>query len=168
MKRQNILVAFSLLMATLCVPFSVSAQDEEGVTDSHLKQYAMMEEIKDIMVENMKTGLKDLVDQQEGISQARFFNELYRTGGDEAKLKEVEAEDFEKKFLKTAMEYQDKKKKDISKMYSMLATKFMGAKAYKSTKSAVSSDADVQDRYNKIKGKLSGVTMMADGDSSMR
>ncbi len=168
MKRQNLLFVFSLLVATLCVPFTTSAQDEEGVSDMNLKQYAMMEEIKDIMVENMKTGLKDLVDQQEGISQARFFNELYRTGGNEAKLQEVEAEDFEKKFLETAMEYQDGKKKDISKMYSMLATKFMGAKAYKATKSAVKSDADVQDRYNKIKARLSGANMMADGDSSMQ
>jgi hypothetical protein len=80
------------------------------------------------------------------------YLELAKAGGDAAKLDAAGAKDYEKKFMELVTNMQDERKKAISDVVSIMATKMLpdGGKVYKDIKSAVESDPEVKARYEAI------------------
>ena len=87
-------VFVGLLMASLFfAATNVNAQEE--ITDDQLKKYALMEQVIDLMKKDISVEVNKLIKAQEGMTGQRY-KELAKTKGDEAKLAEVGAKDYDK------------------------------------------------------------------------
>ena len=152
MKKLSLLMA-SMIMLLFSVS-QVNAQDEE-ISDENLYNYALMMEVVESMKKEISAKTNEMIKNQEGMTGQRYL-ELAKTGGDEAKLTEAEAKDFEKQFLELVTNMQDEHKSAISEVLNILANKMIngGAKNYKAIRDALGSDADVKARYEAIQQQI--------------
>jgi len=146
-------VLFTLMAATIYV------QAQEEITDEDLYRYALMQQVIEEMKSEISTEVNNMIKQQEGIDGNRYV-ELSKAGGDEAKLKEMGAKDFEIQFINLVEEEKEERIEAIKEVNKLLATKMLGdrGKKYKSIKSALSSDDAVKSRYKTIEA---GIAMEA-------
>ncbi len=157
MKKINVLLAFAFVMT-----LSVSAKAQDEITNEDLRKYALMNEVIDVMKAEISVLTNDLIKNQEGFDGKRY-KELAVAKGNEAKLDELGAQEFEKKFMMLLYEKQEERKSAIKQVNQILATKMLpnGGKKYKAIKQALGSDTDVKARYEKIKAALAAT----DGDA---
>ncbi len=144
------------LFFTVCVLFTgVRADDGSEITDEDLWKYALLNEVVDQMKKDISTAINDMIANQEGIDGKRYV-ELSKAKGDEGKLAELEATDFEKQFLQLVDDEKAKRIDAIKTVNQELATKMVGdkGKTYKAIKSALSSDEEVKARYDGILQKI--------------
>lgn len=157
MKKINVLLALICLMT-----ISIAGMAQDEITDEDLRRYALMNEVIDVMKAEISVLTNDLIKNQEGIDGKRYV-ELSAAKGQEAKLDELGAQEFEKKFMVLVYEKQEERKEAIKEVNQILATKMLrdGGKTYKAIKEALTTDEAVKSRYEKIKAALA----QDDGDA---
>lgn len=148
MKRFTKLSTVSFILGLL---FSVNAIAQDEVTDEELRRYALLQEVIDVMKKEISVEVNELIKAQEGIDGKRYL-ELAKAKGDESKLQELEAKEFELKFLEVVDNLKEERTESIKTVNQELATKMLGdgGKVYKKVKSAISSDDAVKARYEEI------------------
>ena len=157
MKKLNVLLAFAFFAF---LPISAIAQDE--ITNEDLRRYALLNEVIDAMKSEISVLTNKMIKNQEGFDGKRY-KELQSFKGDEAKLDELGANDFEKKFMMLVYKKQEERKTALKEVNSIMATKMIngGAKKFKAIKEALKSDEAVKERYAKIQMNFSA----AEGDA---
>ncbi len=147
--RKTVWMMFVLLFGLATGTY---AQD---VSDAQLYKYALLEQVIDEMKSEISTAVNELIKNQDGIDGKRYLA-LSKAKGDEAKLAELEANDFEKQFLELVEKEKAERIKSIKKVNQILATKMLGegGKVYKSLKAALKRDEDLKVRYDKIQSGL--------------
>ena len=157
MKKINVLLAlfFVVLLGNV-------AQAQDEISDEDLRRYALMMEVIDAMKSEISVLTNNMIKNQEGMTGQRYL-ELAKAKGNEAKLDEMGASDFEKKFMTLITGKQDERKEAIKQVNQILATKMLpdGGKAYKAIKDALKSDEALKARYEKIEASVK----MAGGDA---
>ena len=153
MKKVKLL--FAALMLTVLSGGMALAQDE--ISDSDLRKYAILSEAIDYMKKDISTELNKMIKAQEGMTGQRY-KELAATKGDEAKLAEIEAKDYEKQFIALIDEMMEERKEAIKTVNSELATKMLGDKGrvYKKIKAELGSDEELKARYEEILAEVQG------------
>ena len=138
------------------------AQDEE-ISNEDLRRYALMMEVVDAMKQEISDITNEMIRNQEGMSGKRYM-ELSAAKGDNAKLDEMGAKEFEKKFMELVTKEQDERKEAIGEVVQVLATKMLpgGGKTYKAIKSGLASDESLKARYEKIEAQMK---LKEDGDA---
>lgn len=126
----------ALMMLTILGVGSVNAQD---VTDEDIKKYAIIELAKNSIIDDISPMVNEMIEKQEGMTGQRFM-ELQQNKGEGA-------EDWEKQFLDVVNKQIDKKKAAATDVVKLLASNSMGAAAYKATKTAIDSNADVKAKF---------------------
>ena len=135
-------------MVTL-LSFSAMAQDE--ITDNELMRYAMMQEVVNYMKKDISVEINSMIKSQEGMTGKRY-QELSKTKGDEQKLADLEAKEWELKFLEQTDKFKADRIAAIKSVNSDLATKMVGnkGKTYKSIKEGLKEDESLKARYDVI------------------
>ncbi|GAB3336454.1 hypothetical protein GCM10027429_19810 [Marivirga atlantica] len=131
---------------------SAFAQDAE-ISDNTLYNYALLMQVVEQMKAEISTAVQARIDAQDGFDGKRY-SELASAGDNEAKLKELGANEFEIKFMGILVEEQEERKAAIKEVLNTLAQKMVGVANYKAVKSALSSDADVKARYQEIESRI--------------
>ena len=142
-----------MMVALFTVSTSVNAQE---ITDDQLKKYALLEQVIDFMKKDISVEVNKLIKAQEGMTGARYV-ELAKTKGDEAKLAELGAKDYEISFLKLVDDLKAERTESIKMVNQELATKMLGenGKVYKRIKAQLKEDADLKAKYEEIKSSVS-------------
>lgn len=139
-----------VLILTMLASHAVFAQDEE-ITDEQLRRYALLQEVIDVMKKEISVELNEMIKAQEGMTGQRY-KELAATKGDDAKMAEIKAQDFEKKFFQLTEDMKNERIEAIKTVNQELATKMLGerGKVYKRVSDALKTDADLKARYEAI------------------
>jgi len=142
-----------MMISLFMISINVSAQEE--ISDDQLKKYALLEQVIDLMKKDISTEVNKLIKAQEGMTGARYV-ELAKTKGDEAKLAELGAKDFEIAFIKLVDDLKTDRTDAIKTVNQELATKMIGdnGKIYKSIKAQIKGDEAFATRYESIKASL--------------
>ena len=139
-------------MLTL-LPFlgSITYAQDNGISEEDLRKYAILSEVIDLMKKDLSAEVNNMIKSQEGMTGKRY-KELSATKGDEAKLAEIEAKDFEIQFLKLVDDLKKERTSAIKLVNQELATKMIGdrGKTYKSIKAELSSNAELKAQYDQI------------------
>ena len=132
------------------------AQDEE-ISDTDLRKYAILTQTIDYMKKDISIELNKMIKAQEGMTGQRY-KELAATKGDEAKLAAIEAKDFEKQFLGLVTDMMNERKEVIKQVNSELATKMVGdkGKLYKKIKAELKANEELKARYDAILSQVAG------------
>lgn len=117
----------------------LSNANAQDVTDEDIRNYAIIELAKNSITDGISPMVNELIEKQEGMTGQRF-QELQQTKG-------AGAADWEKQFLALVNKQIDKKKKAATDVVKLLAANAMGAAAYKATKSAIASNADMKSKF---------------------
>ncbi|NMM49880.1 hypothetical protein [Marinigracilibium pacificum] len=154
----NIRTFLSVGLLTLFFGFGAIAQDEE-VTTEDLYQYALLNTTVDQMKAEISNVINEMIKNQEGIDGKRY-KELAGAYGDEAKLAEVGAKDFEIQFIELLEKEKSERIDAIKEVNQILATKMMGdrGKKYKAVKAALSSDEAIKAQYATILANIENAT----------
>jgi len=147
--KKNILLFTLSIFYLLTTSTNLKAQDE--ITDDQLRKYALMSEVITLMKKDISIELNKLIKAQEGMTGSRYM-ELAATKGDEAKLAEIGAKDYEKQFLGIIEDLKASRTEAIKSVNSDLATKMVGdkGKVYKRIKSELGTNTDLKARYDQI------------------
>lgn len=159
----NVLKNFKTIFSTLLIIglFSASpvfAQDDE-ISDEDLRKYAILNEVIDLMKKDISVMVNDLIKSQEGMTGKRF-KELQGAKGDQAKYDELEAKEYEIKFMEIIAEKQAERIEAIKTVNQELATKMLGdgGKKYKAIKTALASDEALKAKYDAISASIKGAS----------
>ncbi len=148
----NLISKISLLLMISALLFSgnISAQDAE-ISSSDLRRYALLNEVIDLMKKDLSTEVNSMIKSQDGMTGQRY-KELAATKGDQAKLTEIEAKEFEIQFLTLVTNLKTERTDAIKLVNQELATKMVGnrGKTYKSIKVTLSSDTALKAQYDEI------------------
>jgi len=134
---------------------AVMAQDSE-ITDKDLYNYALMMQVIEQMKAEVSPAIQALIEEQEGFTTNRY-EELKSAGDDEAKLKEMGANDFEVQFMGLIIKEKDKRIDAIKEALNLLAKSMVGVKNYKTIKSTLSVDPDLKAKYQEISARIAPV-----------
>ena len=150
MKMLIMLMVISMMAGTVAY-----AQDE--ITDKDLRKYAVLSQAVTFMKKDISVELNKMIKAQEGMTGQRY-KELAGTKGDEAKLAEVKAKDYEKQFLALTNKMKEDRITAIKQVNSDLATKMVGnkGKTYKKIKADLKTDEALKSRYDAILAEVSG------------
>ena len=150
MKMLIMLMVISMMAGTVAY-----AQDE--ITDKDLRKYAVLSQAVTFMKKDISVELNKMIKAQEGMTGQRY-KELAGTKGDEAKLAEVKAKDYEKQFLALTNKMKEDRITAIKQVNSDLATKMVGnkGKTYKKIKADLKTDEALKSRYDTILAEVSG------------
>ena len=131
------------------------AQDE--ITDTDLRKYAVLNQAITFMKKDISVELNKMIKAQEGMTGQRY-KELASTKGDDAKLAEIGAKDYEKQFIDLTNKMKDDRITAIKQVNSDLATKMVGnkGKLYKKIKADLKTDEALKTRYDAILAEVSG------------
>ena len=129
-----------------------NAQDVE-ITDADLKAYAIANAGVKSITSSISPMVNDLISKQEGMTGQRF-KELQATKGDAAKLAEVEAQEWEIKFLDTVNGEIDERKQAAKDLINLMAKYAVGSSKYKAIRSGIKEDPDMKARYDAIAAKF--------------
>jgi hypothetical protein len=153
MKNLKLLLG-ALLLAVMSGNIAM-AQDE--ISDDDLRKYALLSQSIEYMKKDISIELNKMIKAQEGMTGQRY-KELSKAKGDEAKLDEMGAKDFEKQFMELVNEMLEERKEAIKAVNSELATKMVGDKGrvYKSIQSALKEDEALKARYEAILVQVAG------------
>jgi len=150
MKMLIMLMVISMMAGTVAY-----AQDE--ITDTDLRKYAVLNQAVTFMKKDISVELNKMIKAQEGMTGKRY-KELAGTKGDDAKLAEVGAKDYEKQFLELTNKMKEDRITAIKQVNSDLATKMVGnkGKTYKKIKADLKTDEALKTRYDAILAEVSG------------
>lgn len=131
---------------------AVMAQDSE-ITDKDLYNFALLAQVIDQMKAEVSPAIQALIEEQEGFTTNRY-EELKGAGDNEAKLKEMGANDFEVKFMGLIIKEKEKRIDAIKEALNLLAKSMVGVQNYKNIKQTLSVDPDLKSRYQEITSRL--------------
>lgn len=134
------------------------AQDDPDITDKDLKNYAIMEMAVESITSQISPMVSQMIEEQNEKIQnpddritSERWSQLEGTGGDAGKLQAVNAKDWEIAFLKVVNKQIDKKKDAAGDILKTMASQAIGVSTYKAIKSGLTSDPQLQSRYDQIK-----------------
>jgi len=136
----------SMLAIGLMTAVGFSNVQAQEVTDQDVKNYAIIELAKNSIIDGISPMVNEMIEKQEGMTGQRY-QELQSAAGNQAKLTEIDAQEWEIKFYDLVEKQIDKKKEAATGVVKLLASNAMGAASYKATKAAVSSDASIKAKY---------------------
>jgi|GEM_PF-1865071 hypothetical protein len=131
---------------------AVMAQDSE-ITDKDLYNYALMMQVIEQMKAEVSPAIQAIIEKQEGFDVKRY-SELESAGDNEAKLKELGANDFEVQFMGLLVKEKDKRMDAIKEALNILAKSMVGVQNYKTIKSTLSVDPDLKAKYMEISTRI--------------
>ncbi|WKK80548.1 hypothetical protein [Marivirga arenosa] len=131
---------------------AVMAQDSE-ISDKDLYNFALMMQVIEQMKAEVSPAIQSLIEQQEGFDTKRY-SELESAGDDEAKLRELGANDFEVQFMGLIIKEKEKRTDAIKEALNILAKSMVGVKTYKTIKSTLSVDPDLKAKYQEIVSRM--------------
>jgi len=131
---------------------AVMAQDSE-ITDKDLYNFALMMQVIEQMKAEVSPAIQEIIEAQEGFDTKRY-SELKSAGDDEAKLKELGANDFEVQFMGLIVKEKDKRTDAIKEALNILAKSMVGVQNYKTIKSTLSVDPDLKAKYQEISKRI--------------
>lgn len=146
----NVMKKIALLFTFLFAAGFVFAQDDLEITDDDLEAYYIIDLAKNSIVNAISPMVNDLIAKQEGMTGQRF-TELQATKGDAGKLQEIEAKEWEIKFLDLVIGQIDKKKKAAGDVVKLLAANSLGGAKYKAIRAGLKDDADMIAKYEGVK-----------------
>ncbi len=147
--RQGMLALAALVLLSSNVAV---AQDSE-ITDKDLYNFALVVQVVEQMKAEVGPAIQSLIEEQEGFDGKRY-NELKGAGDDEAKLKELGANEFEIKFMGLLVKEQEEKIDNIKSALNTLVKGMVGVQKYKTIKSTLSVDPDLKARYEAILNRI--------------
>lgn len=149
---KSLSVAVAILLAS-----NISIMAQETIEDSDLRKYALLNEVVTIMKKDISLELNKMIKAQDGMTGQRY-KELASTKGDDVKLTEIGAKDYEIKFLELTNTLKEERIAAIKTVNSALATKMVGnkGKTYKAIKAELKTDADLKARYDAIVASMIG------------
>ena len=156
LKMKELKVLLLVLMMSVLGGNVVFAQDEE-ISDEDLRKYAIMSQSINYMKKDISIEINKMIKAQEGMTGQRY-KELAATKGDEAKLVDIGAKDYEKQFITLIDEMMEDRKEALKMVNSELATKMVGDKGrvYKKIKADLKTDEALQARYDTILSQVGG------------
>jgi hypothetical protein len=131
---------------------AVMAQDSE-ITDKNLYNYALMMQVIEQMKAEVSPAIQALIEEQEGFTTNRY-DELKGAGDNEAKLKELGANDFEVQFMGLIIKEKDKRIDAIKEALNVLAKSMVGVDNYKIIKKTLPVDPDLKAKYEEITARI--------------
>lgn len=131
---------------------ALMAQDSE-ITDKDLYNYALMMQVIEQMKAEVSPAIQAIIEKQEGFDVKRY-SELESAGDNEAKLKELGANDFEVQFMGLLVKEKDKRMDAIKEALNILAKSMVGVQNYKTIKSTLSVDPDLKAKYMEISTRI--------------
>lgn len=145
------LVKVIFVSATILLATNISALAQESVSSDDLKKYALLNEVITLMKKDVSIEINKMIKAQEGMTGKRY-KELAATKGDAAKLTEINAKDFEIKFLELTTNLKEDRTTAIKVVNTELATKMVGNKGrtYKAIKSELKTNTELKSRYDAI------------------
>jgi hypothetical protein len=143
--RQGVLALAAIVFLNTT---AAMAQDSE-ITDKDLYNFALVVQVVEQMKAEVGPAIQSLIEEQEGFDGKRY-NELKGAGDDEAKLKELGANEFEIKFMGLLVKEQEEKIDDIKDALNTLVKGMIGVQKYKTIKSTLSVDPDLKAKYDGI------------------
>ncbi|WP_375577638.1 hypothetical protein ABWH96_11300 [Marivirga tractuosa] len=131
---------------------AVMAQDSE-ITDKDLYNYALLMQVIEQMKAEVSPAIQALIEEQEGFDTKRY-SELQSAGDNEAKLKELGANDFEVQFMGLIIKEKEKRTDAIKEALNLLAKSMVGVQNYKNIKQTLSVDPDLKAKYDEITTRI--------------
>jgi hypothetical protein len=131
---------------------AVMAQ-ESDITDKDLYNFALLTQVVEQMKAEVSPAIQALIEEQEGFTTNRY-EELKSAGDNEAKLKEMGANDFEVQFMGLIIKEKDKRIDAIKEALNLLAKSMVGVQNYKTIKSTLSVDPDLKAKYDEILNRI--------------
>ncbi|WMN11091.1 hypothetical protein QYS49_37180 [Marivirga salinae] len=131
---------------------AVMAQDSE-ITDKDLYNFALMMQVIEQMKAEISPAIQKIIEKQEGFDTKRY-SELESAGDDEAKLKELGANDFEVQFMGLIIKEKEEKIDAIKEALNLLAKSMVGVQNYKTIKQTLSVDPELKAKYEKISTRI--------------
>jgi len=146
-----------LMMLVAFLAFNKGYAQDEEITDEQLRRYAMLQEVIDVMKKEISVELNDMIKSQEGMTGQRY-KELAATKGDEGKMTEIGAKDYEKQFFQLTEDMKNERIDAIKAVNQELATKMLGdrGKVYKRISDALDTDEAIKGRYEAILAQIQG------------
>src|SRR5690554_6174374 len=137
--RQGMLALAAVVLLNVT---AVVAQDSE-IADKDLYNYALTMQVIEQMKAEVSPAIQELIEKQEGFDTKRY-SELESAGNNEAKLKELGANEFEIKFMGIIVEEKTKRIDAIKEALNLLAKSMIGVQNYKTIKATLSVDPDLK------------------------
>ncbi|WP_340153474.1 hypothetical protein [uncultured Marivirga sp.] len=150
--RQGMLALAALVLLNSNVAI---AQDSE-ITDKDLYNFALVVQVVEQMKAEVGPAIQGLIEEQEGFDGKRY-NELKGAGDNEAKLKELGANEFEIKFMGLLVKEQEEKIDAIKDALNTLVKGMIGVQKYKTIKSTLSVDPDLKAKYEEVLNRIAPV-----------
>ena len=152
--------AFILTMSS-----TVFAQDEEiEITDEDVKKYAVTMDSLDVMKENVKNVMSEMLKSNEDITIARY-NELNDAIGDEEKLAELEATEEEVSFIQSVIDKKEELTAQIKPTLTTMVKDYIGSvKMYNAIKKGLKSDEELKAKYDTFMEELKASRASEDGE----
>ncbi len=149
---KNIKVA--LLVMLMSMAWVSKGQDAE-ITDEELQKYAIVMDSVEVMKENVKNVISEMVASNEDMTGTRY-NELSKIIDDADKLAAAEATEAEIEFIKSVKAKGDELTQEINTTFKTLAVDFIGegGRTYKKISAALKTDDTVKSRYKTIQSQL--------------
>ena len=150
-------VKIILMVLTMSVLTGKIALAQEEITDTQVGKYAILSSAIDYMKKDISVELNKMIKAQEGMTGQRY-KELASAKGDESKLDEMGAKDYEKQFMGLVTKLMEDRKDAIKAVNSELATKMVGdkGKTYKEIKAQLKADETLKARYDAIIAQVKG------------
>jgi hypothetical protein len=137
------LAAIVLLNST-----AVMAQDSE-ITDKDLYNFALIMQVIEQMKAEVSPAIQEIIEAQEGFDTNRY-SELKSAEDDEAKLRDLGANDFEVQFMTLIIKEKNEKTDAMKEVLNTTVKALLGAQKYKLIKSTISVDPDMKSKYIEI------------------
>lgn len=149
---KNYMIVLALFFGVLTVQAQNSAPagnaQNQGATisDDELKKYAITRDSIDDMKETLMKELTAMVQNNDKVKVARY-NELSKIIGNEAELTKANATPEEIAFVKEVAAKREAGTAKIQEMLQTMAKDYVGTTAYNKIKKALTTDPEVQKRY---------------------
>ncbi len=147
--RQGILALAAIVFLNST---AVMAQDSE-ITDKDLYNYALLMQVIEQMKAEISPAIQKIIEKQDGFDTKRY-SELESAGDNEAKLRELGANDFEVEFMGLIIKEKEEKIDAIKEALNLLAKSMVGVQNYKTIKQTLSVDPDLKAKYESISKRI--------------
>ena len=150
MKNYMIVLALFLGLQTIqaqnSAPAGAAQQESATISDDELKKYAITRDSIDDMKETLMKDLTAMVQNNGKVKVARY-NELQKVINNEAELAKLNPTPEEIAFVKEVAAKRDAGTAAIQERLQAMARDYVGTASYNKIKKALTSDANLQKRY---------------------
>jgi hypothetical protein len=169
MKRLNLLSSLKALFVAAILFFSLTmntAFGQNAVSDEDLRKYAVVMTTIDDLKATLQTDYNTLIKNEPAMAGGKRFLEIEKAGGDEEKLKEIEATEEELVIYSKIKEEYEKMTGDFKENYTRLIKEDLGAGLYNSITKELKSSKDLKEKYQSIVAEIQASKEAEDEDKA--